>query len=247
MRNKCASPRIKADLVAALQEMGFVEARRLGGNIVAMQKGHISVKAHHGLSSFVVTSDLCTSFNEGAADIEDIQPIVHKLQSIGSAVDENVRDFAKSIERYFTANHVFHLVNSKSVGVYEFYTKGTSSVLLFVLKGYVNHDGKQHVILSSREHDGEPVQDLEQALTVFRVWNQYNAAPEMNSDKSVVTLAPIENYIHVMLQRGVLDVEMQEYKLELSCANEMASPLVSKMDIKSIREPRRVYEIHYKY
>lgn len=246
MRPKTNSRFIQNDHVAALMALGFSVAKRIGNNIVIMENDHIQVSPNiGGMYLYTLRTSLKRSVLANASDIEDLTKEFHRLKAMGAALNDKVRALARDIEQYFKANHVPHLLNCKSAGVYEFLSKGTSSVHLFTLRGMQDHWEEDTIQLSSNVHDGEEVKELDDVLRNFASWNKFSVGPAQHFEKRVVTLEDISCHIHSMIQRGVVDVVMQEYQLSLTCDNEMARPLVDELHVKAIVEKRRVYEIKF--
>lgn len=246
MRPKTNSRFIQHDHVAALVDLGFSVIKRVGGNAVIMENGHIQVSPNiGGMYLYTLRTSLKRSVLANASDVEDLTKEFHRLKAMGNALDDKVRALVRDIEQYFKANRVPHLVNCKSAGVYQFFSKGTSSVHMFTLMGSQDHWEEDTINLSSNVHGGEEVKELDDVLRNFANWNKFSVGPAQHYEKRVVILEDIACHIHSMIQRGVVDVSMQEYQLSLTCDNEMAMPLIDSLYVKAIVEKRRVYEIKF--
>lgn len=245
MRPKSNTRCIDADLVDSLLNMGFAVTCRVAGNATIMTKGPVQLRVQvGGMYRYTIGTQLCDSEAKGVSDIEDIEETLVSFQKINDEVNAHVRELASQLEKFLTERSVAHLLNSKSAGVYEFYSRGPSSVKLFSLRGRRDRWGDNKIELVGFKST-EPVETLDDVLQIFYVWNKFKSGPEENYFMRVITLGNIEDYLHDMISCGLVSVVMQEYKLELSCTNEMAKNLVQFVEVRAIAEPRRVYEIVY--
>jgi hypothetical protein len=242
MRNTSV-PAFDEEAILALQEIGFeIKTALTPDHITRMSAPGIEVYTQMSLSKYRVSA--AWDYSERyrcVTDAEDLVEVIRLVREAGAKVDDNVRSLCREIEALFKEKNIPYLLNNVHRCKYEFYTRGTSSVLLFGLTGVVDNWDDQQITMNAWEHEGEVVGELTDVIRVWKNWGAFKNSPSRAYTDKVETLAPIESYISEMLWRGVKDVKMEEFTIDWTTTHDVARPLVQAIDRKEDR--RRLYTI----